>query len=225
MSDPQTIGDVTARQKLANRRAIFKSIMGNPRALTLTRRQYNLMRQLLLWINPATGHLRYQTMNCTLERELRISTSTLARARRELIELGLIIGYTPGDGRACGRYTLARTWEEADAHAEERKRAGGKPYFPPNPQRTAPPRAAKPPAQPQQPAAQQPRAPRQRRPAEGLSVDRLPQYQHHPEFHDELATRAAEIDVNSPARLAAQAAAREAIKKRPSASAEDPPAA
>lgn len=228
MTAPQVIAQVTARQKVANRRAIFKSILGNPRALSLTHRQYNLMRQLLLWINPATGHLRYATMNCTLERELRVSTSTLARARRELIEMGLIIGYRPGDGRVPGRYTLARSWAEADAQAAERKRAGGRPYFPPIPDRTAQAQQAAQASPEPKPQEQAPAAPRPRRSAgPALTPDRLPQSQPYAaSYGEELAARAADPSAapDNPARLAAMAAAREAIK-RPRDRSADPPAA
>lgn len=227
MSAPEAIAQMTARQKVANRRAIFKAIMGNPRALTLSHRQYALLRQLLLWINPATGHLRYATMNCTLERELRRSTSTLARARRELIELGLIVGYRPGDGRVPGRYTLARTWEEADAQAAERQRTGGRPYFPPIPDRAEPPRAKRP-TPPPAPQEQAPRAPRQRRaPEPALTPGQMPQYQPNTAYHEDLAARRADPATapDNPARLAAIAAAREAAKKRPETHSADPPAA
>lgn len=181
MTAPQTTAQtLTAQRKVSNarlRRALFEEILNSPRGYALKRRQRSLLKQLMAWVNPLTGHLKFATMNATLERELAISTRTLARARRELIELGLLIGYQPGDGRHPGRYTIARSWAEADEAAAERRRNGGTPYFPPNPQRVPDERpTVTPRATPQQPAppAQVP-APR-RRPAAAPPPDpgRLP---------------------------------------------------
>lgn len=104
-------------------------------------RARRLMRLLIIWHDPATGHLMIRTKNATLTEVLECSETTLRRARHEAIEAGFIVGYAPGDGGRgigdggwAGRYTIARTPEEA-AEARALRQAPDAPYWPAIPER------------------------------------------------------------------------------------------
>lgn len=99
------------------------------------------MRLLIIWHDPATGHLMIRTKNATLTEVLECSETTLRRARHEAIDAGFIAGYAPGDGGRgvgdggwAGRYTISRTPEEA-AEARALRQAPDAPYWPAVPQR------------------------------------------------------------------------------------------
>lgn len=106
-----------------------EAILGDARMKGISRRAHLLLRQLLFWHDPLTGHLYSRTPVANLEKALLCSDTTIMRARRELIAAGLLLGYRPGSGEEGSRYHVARSWEEAEAAAAARK-APDAPYFP-----------------------------------------------------------------------------------------------
>ena len=171
--DATTATTERAPSRYRLRRGVMLGLLYDPRAQELSRRAHALLKQLVVWHDPLTGHLpKRDTYNATLSTILRYSPTTLSRARRELIDRGLLIGYQPGDGRAGGRYVIARSWQEAEQAAAARAELGdAAPYWPPLPARptvtrtvpdvrvTADQRAAEQAAAPQQRRQRKPAAP------------------------------------------------------------------
>lgn len=142
-AEPTQVDDAvwSKRAQLVVRRRTRDLLAVDPHFKAMKPRARRLMRVLIVWHDPATGHLMIRTKNATLVDMLECSETTLRRARHEAIDAGFIAGYAPGDGGRgtgdggwAGRYTISRTPEEA-AEARALRQAPDAPYWPAVPER------------------------------------------------------------------------------------------
>jgi len=131
----------TKRAELYVRRKTRDRLAEDPHFRAMKPRARRLMRVLIVFHKPATGHLPIRTKNATLLEMMECSETTLRRARHEAIAAGFIAGYDPGDGGRgvgdggwAGRYTISRTPQEAAA-ARALRQAPNAPYWPAIPER------------------------------------------------------------------------------------------
>lgn len=140
-ADNARAGWTRTAERLA-RKATYNVIAADPHFQEMKPRARRLVKVLIAFHVPATGHTERRTKNETLRTFCDCSVSTIVRARHDAIAAGFIVGYAPGDGGRgvgdggwAGRYTVARTPEEA-AEARALRLSPDAPYWPAIPDRT-----------------------------------------------------------------------------------------
>jgi len=98
-----------------------RSLIRDARWKQLKAADRRYMRALLASHDPLTGYLEYQIRTLGLTELLEVSEEALRQSRLRLIEAGLIVSYEPGSGRTASTYRIARSWEEADEAAANRR--------------------------------------------------------------------------------------------------------